>query len=57
MSKRAFNIAASLLAVIIGALIWANISLDTPRGWDVCYPMVNQGIEWAGAGYNGIRGK
>ena len=56
MSKRAFRISAAILACVIAALVWANISVRTRTPWDVEYEMVNSRIEWSGAGYNGIYG-
>lgn len=57
MSKRAFRISAAILACVIAALVWANISVRARTPWDAEYEMVNSRIEWSGAGYNGIYGK
>ena len=55
MSRKAFSISISLLAVIIGVLIFLNIRQQETQKpeYDRVYPMVNQGIRWEGAGYNG----
>ena len=57
MSGKTFKILISMLVVVIGILVWANIEQDNRKDWDVCYPMANQNVEWTGAGYNGIYGR
>ena len=57
MSRKRFGIIISALAVVIGVLIWANVEQDSRKEWDVCYQMVNQRVEWTGAGYSGIYGR
>lgn len=46
-----------ILAVIIAALVWLNVSVKVGVEPDVVYPMVNARIEWSGAGYSGIYGR
>lgn len=57
MSGKTFKILISVLAVVIGILVWANIEQDNRKDWDVCYTMANQNVEWTGAGYSGIYGR
>lgn len=54
MSRRAFWISMSIMAVVLGMLIFLNIWVEQEPESDVSYPMVNQHITWEGAGYNGI---
>lgn len=54
MGRKAFVVCMSVMAVIIGALVWANIWVMREPEPDVVYPMTNQRIVWKGAGYNGI---
>ena len=48
-----------MVLVTIANGIWIWIREDNVQRWKVAeeYPMVNRGIEWTGAGYNGIWGK
>lgn len=57
MEKRTFNITACILAVVLGVLIWANVTQKQETKWDESYPMANARIEWSGAGYSGIYGR
>ena len=57
MSGKTFKILISVLAVVIGILVWANIEQDNRKDWDVCYPIANQNVDWTGAGYSGIYGR
>lgn len=57
MGKNSFRIAACVLTVIIGALVWLNVQQDGRTAWDVCCEMTNQRVEWTGAGYSGIYGR
>ena len=47
---------AFLLTIING--IWICVREDSKPRWKVAVeiPMVNQNVEWTGAGYNGIYG-
>lgn len=54
MSARSFKISVIILAAVIAALVWLNISVKPRTPWDVCFEMTNSRIEWNGAGYNGI---
>ena len=54
MGRKTFVVCMSVMAVIIGALVWANIWVMREPEPDVVYPMTNQRIVWKGAGYNGI---
>ena len=54
MSARSFKISVIILAAVIAALVWLNISVKPRTPWDVCLEMANSRIEWSGAGYNGI---
>ena len=55
--ERRFYLTIGILAAVIGALIWANVSWKPREAWDVCIGMANARIEWTGAGYNGIYGR
>ena len=57
MSARSFRISAIILAAVIAALAWLNISVKPRTPWDTCHEMANSRIEWSGAGYNGIYGR
>lgn len=57
MSKKAFQIWAGILAVVISTLIWANASMHRGPEPDAIYEMANRNIEWTGAGYDGIYGR
>ena len=57
MERKHFRICAGILAVLIGGLIWLNVSATGGTEPDAVYPMVNRGIEWTGAGYSGIYGR
>ena len=57
MSRRKFGVLMGIMAVVIGVLIGLNISAATRVNWDVSYTMANRGIEWTGAGYNGLFGR
>lgn len=46
MNRKGFGITVSILAVIIGALIFLNIREDNRKTWDVCYEMANAKISW-----------
>ena len=48
MSRKTFRIAVSILAAVIAALIWMNISLEHEKTWDVCYEMANRHVEYRG---------
>lgn len=47
MSKRAFGIIISVLAVIIMALAGAEIAMDQRKTWDSEHPMANVRISWS----------
>ena len=51
------KIGTVLLAAVIAALVWLNVSAEKGPEPDVIIPMANAGIEWSGAGYSGIYGK
>lgn len=57
MERKHFRICAGILAAVIGALIWLNVSATGGAEPDAVYPMVNRGIEWTGAGYSEIYGR
>lgn len=57
MSRKSFVIVFSVLMAVIIALAWWAISDAETKTGDVCYPMVNQRIEWTGSGYSGIYGR
>ena len=57
MEKRTFRIWAGIMAAVIGALIWANVSVKPRTKPDAVIEMANNRIEWTGAGYNGIYGR
>ena len=48
--KKAFYIALVVIAVIIITLLVLGVKVRAEKNWDVCYPMVNQHIEWTYAG-------
>ena len=50
ISRRKFYVIIGILAAVIIALAWMNISQAAEKTWDVCYPMANQHIEWTWAG-------
>ena len=54
--SKGFWVALALIAAVIMILAGAIIRQEREREslWSVSYPMVNAGIEWTGAGYNGI---
>ena len=54
MGKRTFRICLGVMAAVIGALIWLNVAVKKGTEPDVSFRMVNAGIVWEGAGYNGI---
>ena len=54
MSEKAFRISAAILAAVIAALVWLNVSVKPRTPWDAVYEMANSRIEWSGAGYDGI---
>jgi len=57
MSRRTFWISMSIMAVVLGMLVYLNIWVEREPEPDVSFPMVNQNITWEGAGYNGIYGR
>ena len=54
--SKGFWVALALIAAVIMILAGAIIRQERERAslWSVSYKMVNAGIEWTGAGYNGI---
>lgn len=55
MERRTFWVTLSILAAVIMILTAAIIRQDRQREtWDISIRMANAGIEWTGAGYNGI---
>ena len=54
--SKGFRVAVCVIAAVIMILAGAIIRQERERAslWSVSYPMVNAGIEWTGAGYNGI---
>lgn len=57
MSEKAFRISAVILAAVIAALVWLNVSVKPRTPWDAVYEIANSRIEWSGAGYDGIYAK
>lgn len=57
MSEKAFRISAAILAAVIAALVWLNVSVKPRTPWDAVYEIANSRIEWSGAGYDGIYAK
>ena len=57
MEKKTFRICAGIMAVVIGALIWLNCTVQPGTKPDREIPMANARIEWTGAGYSGIYGR
>lgn len=53
MSKRAFSIIISVLAVIIMALAGAEIAMDQRKTWDSEHPMANVRISWSQTFHSG----
>lgn len=54
--KAIFAIVMGLIAIILAAwLAFAPVERHTAP--DQIFPMVNQRIEWSGAGYDGIRAR
>jgi len=47
-----------MVLITIANVLWICLREDNTPRWKVAveYPMVNSGIEWSGAGYNGIYG-
>lgn len=54
MEKKTFRIWLIILAAVIGALIWLNVSAERGPEPEMVIPMANRNIEWTGAGYDGI---
>ena len=54
--SKGFRIAVCVIAAVIMILVGVIIRQERERAslWSVSYPMVNAGIEWTGAGHNGI---
>ena len=46
MSKRAFCISISIMAVVLAALIFLNVAEDNRKTWDICYEMANAKVSW-----------
>ena len=57
ISRKRFLILAGIVIAVVIMLLWISFSKAAGTKYDVCYEMTNQGIEWTGAGYNGIRGR
>ena len=55
MERRGFWIALAAIVMILLAEVGMLTQQRGPEP-DVTYPMVNQRIEWTGAGYSGIYG-
>ena len=51
------KIAVVILAAVIAALVWLNVSAEKGPEPDLILPMANAHIEWSGAGYSGIYNK
>ena len=53
--KAIFALVMGLIAIVLAAwMAFAPVERHTAP--DAVYPMVNQKIEWSGAGYDGFRG-
>ena len=48
---------AIVLLTVVAVVVLALLPAEAHTEPDVVYPMVNQGITWEGAGYNGIWGR
>ena len=57
MEKKTFRISAAILAVVLGALIFLNCTVQRGPEPNRVIQMANARIEWTGAGYNGIYGR
>ena len=57
MEKKTFRISAAILAVVLGALIFLNCTVQRGPEPDRVIGMANARIEWTGAGYSGIYGR
>ena len=55
--KKAIVMLAIVLLAVVAVVVLALLPAEAHTEPDVVYPMVNQGITWEGAGYNGIWGR
>lgn len=45
-----------ILIALIAFAVWAFSTASAVKDWDAEYPMVNQQVEWTGAGFSFQRG-
>ena len=56
MKRKTFWITLAAVLAVIGAMIWAEVRMDSAKTWDTEHPFVNTQVSWAQTWHAGAWG-